>query len=71
MTAKTKAIVLTALHRYRGDDYERASRAFSRYTPTEMLQQHGESGRTRQEWLNEYRTHARDVQVAIREVEAL
>ncbi|HEX4841342.1 MAG TPA: hypothetical protein VFV60_04180 [bacterium] len=68
MTAQTKQIILSALQQYRGDNYERAQSAFSGLTPTQMQEQHGQSGQTRQEILDGYRTHVKAVQQAIDEV---
>jgi hypothetical protein len=70
MTKETKLLVLDGLSRLRGDDYERASRAFHGLTPEQMQEQHGQSGNTRQEILDSYRTHREAVDKAIAEVKA-
>ncbi len=54
--------LLAALEQHRGDDLERATRAFA---GVDMSQQHGFSGRTRQEILDEYRAHADLVDQAV------
>ena len=54
--AKLRNIVDNA----RGDDLERAQRAFGRLGGTAMDQQHGQSGRTRCEILNGYEEERRD-----------
>lgn len=71
MTKETKRMVLDGLSRLRGDDYERAERAFRQFTPTEMADMHGESGQTRQQILNGYRDHVKAVEAAVTEVKAL
>lgn len=68
MTPETKRVVLSALSQYRGDDYERASHAFRGLTPTQMQEQHGASGQTRQEILDGYREHVKAVEAAVAEV---
>jgi len=71
MTKATKDLVLQGLSRLRGDDYERASHAFRAFTPTQMQEQHGQSGKTRQQILDDYRNYAKAVEAAIAEVKSL
>ena len=47
-------LINRAMGAYRGDDLYRARFAFERLTPAEMQQQHGQSGKTRQQILDEY-----------------
>lgn len=47
--------LLRALSQYRGDDLERAQRAFG---TTNLDEQYGQSGRTRRQILAEYQEHA-------------
>lgn len=68
MTEETKKLVLEGLQRLRGDDYERASAAFRNCTPTQMAEQYGQSGRTRQEILDGYRNHVKRIEVATAEI---
>ena len=71
MTKETRDMVMAGLSRMRGDDYERATAAFRGLTPTQMQEQYGLSGRTRQEILDGYRDHVKAVEAAIAEVKAL
>jgi hypothetical protein len=71
VTAETKALIKKALIQYRGDNYERASHAFRRLTPTEMQQQYGASGQTCQEILDGYRQHAKAVDHALLVIDEL
>ncbi len=43
-----------AIHDRSGDDLERARRAFNGLSPEQMQENYGQSGRTRQEILDEY-----------------
>lgn len=53
MTAKEKLIKI--VEGARGDDLERAERAFGRFSQEQMKEEHGESGRTRAEILDAYK----------------
>jgi hypothetical protein len=64
-----KQTLLAALSQYRGDDYERAKRAFAGMTPQQMQKQYGQSGRTCQQILDEYREHAENIEKACEWVE--
>ena len=46
--------ILRALRMSTGDNLERCQMGFSKYSDTEMLQQHGQSGQTRKEVLDAY-----------------
>jgi hypothetical protein len=59
-----KSTILAALMQHRGDDVERARRAFQGYGTEDMKKQHGQSGRTRAEILAEYEEHAANVEAA-------
>lgn len=71
MTADTKEIVLTALRNDRGDDVERARRAFAGLSPEQMAQVYGQSGRTRADILAAYEAHEARIDRATREVQSL
>ena len=60
-----KETILEALYTHKGDDYARASWAFRKYTPTELMEQHGESEKTRQQVLDGYKAHADKCDAAI------
>jgi len=62
---KHKELALRALSNMRGDDAERARRAFSRFSPKEMKEPHGYSGKTRAQILAEYEEHEAAVDAAI------
>lgn len=63
-------LALRALSNLRGDDTARARHAFSRCTPKEMQEQHGQSGKTRSQILAEYEAHDAKVDAAIAWVKA-
>ena len=63
-------LALRALSNFRGDDTARARHAFSRFTPKEMQEQHGQSGKTRAQILAEYEAHDAKVDAAIAWVKA-
>ncbi len=46
--------ILSAIARSDGDDLERAQHHFRGLTPVQMQEQHGQSGKTRQQILDEY-----------------
>jgi hypothetical protein len=56
---------IKALSMYLGDDFQRAQAAFKRFTPEQMQDQHGESGKTRQQILDDYKAHQDQVTAAI------
>ncbi|MEK6832771.1 MAG: hypothetical protein AABY32_01875 [Nanoarchaeota archaeon] len=53
--AQAKEKILKALNWATDDDLERAEMSFKNFTPAQMKEQHGSSGKTRQEILDEYR----------------
>jgi hypothetical protein len=53
-----KDLAIRALQAAKGDDLLRARHAFKGFTPEQMEEQHGQSGKTRREILNEYQAHA-------------
>jgi len=48
------------------DDLYRANGAFSRYTPEQMKEEHGQSGRSRQEILDAYKYAVSEVESMIK-----
>ncbi len=71
LSTETKALVLRGLQYLRGDDLERATRAFAGYTPAQMQRPHGHSGETCQTILDNYKLHVANVEAAKKEIEAL
>lgn len=71
MTTKSKDIIRRALSSAKGDDLERAERAFGGKTTVEMKAQFGASGKTCEQVLAEYRLDRAAVNLAIEEFEAL
>jgi len=65
MAELQKETALRALQQYRGDDHLRAARAFQGMTEMAMVQEHGQSGKTRREILDGYNEHVRKVDEAI------
>ena len=65
MRAEIKSLILEALHQYAGDNLERAECAWGGLNQEEMQMQHGQSGRTRQETIDGYRSHRKEVDEAI------
>lgn len=66
-----KSFIIQCIERARGDDMHRAERAFRNFTTTQMQEEHGQSGNTRQEVLDSYRHHSLTCDNAIIEVQAL
>jgi hypothetical protein len=60
-----KELALEALRNMIGDDLYRAECAFAGMTQKQMQEQHGQSGRTRQQIIDGYRQHDRKVREAI------
>lgn len=58
-------LILQALGNMMGDNTARANHAFRNMTPTQMQEQHGQSGRTRAQILTDYEAHDVKVQAAI------
>lgn len=71
LSKQTKKLVLQGLQYLRGDNLERAKMAFRGLNPQQMQEQHGESGKTRQQLLDEYQRHEDEVTTAIWEVRGL
>lgn len=69
LSQHTKAIALNALINHCGDDYERATRVFASFSPEQMQELYGHSGKTRQQIVDEYAEHRANVNAAIREIE--
>jgi hypothetical protein len=65
MMNKHKNTTLMALEALKGDNLERAMRAWGNMTPEQMGMPHGASGYTRQEILDGYIEHRAEVQGAI------
>jgi hypothetical protein len=71
MTTEHKEVVLAALSQHLGDDYARARAAFRHFTPQQMQEQWGMSGKTCQQILDEYKAHYDRVCAAMRWAEGL
>jgi hypothetical protein len=52
--AELKEFVIRHIKQLKGDDTHRARCAFTGFTPREMQEEHGHSGKTRQQILDEY-----------------
>lgn len=66
-----KKIAIHALENMKGDDAYRAEYAFRGLSPDQMKQQHGQSGKTRAEILDEYRAHDAKIDAAIAWINSL
>ena len=64
-------IAIRALEKMKGDDTCRAERAFRGFSPGQMNQQHGQSGKTRAEILDGYRAHDAKIDAAIAWINSL
>ena len=56
-----KKRLLRALSQHQGDDLARARLAFRGMTPEQMQEPWGQSGRTKQQVLDEYETHEAEI----------
>jgi len=66
MTHKELAVLaLEQMEQMRGDDLYRAKMAFRGMTDKQMGEQHGLSGKTRQQILSEYEAHEAPIAAAI------
>lgn len=65
-----KQLAIQALGQMKGDDLYRARAAFRGLTPAQMHEQHGQSGKTRAQILDEYEAYNAKVDAAIRWVDA-
>lgn len=54
-----------ALQQFKGDDAARARAAFSRCTPEQMQEKHGQSDSTRADILRQYEKHEAEVEAAL------
>lgn len=59
-----KETIYQALSQMRGDDLERAKRAFWGMSEKQMQEQHGQSGKARSQIVAEYESHNRKVELA-------
>ena len=57
-------VLRRAMDQYKGDNLERARHAFRGMTPEQMREQHGHSGKTRQQILDGYIEDRHEWQVA-------
>ena len=64
-TEPVKDFVVQCIERARGDDLCRARAAFKHFSPDKMEEEHGQSGRTRQQVLDGHIEHNRKCDVAI------
>ncbi len=64
MSPEIRATILHALECYRGDDLERAERAFAGFTADQLDRPWGQSNRTCREILDGYRQHVDRVRAA-------
>lgn len=71
MTPKTRELALRGLGLLRGENYERARRAFSGCSPDQMQEVWSGNGETRQQVLDGYREYAEAVDAAVKEIGAL
>ncbi len=60
-----KEYVLSVMRNAQGDNLERATNAFRGLSPAQMEEQHGQSGQTRHQILEEYHEQRRLHQAAI------
>ena len=63
-----KDFIIRCIEESRGDDYERAKRAFQNCTPKEMREAYGASSMTRQEILDGYAKRNKKITDAINHV---
>jgi hypothetical protein len=57
MEEEYRHIAIMAVASQKSDDAYRAQMAFSKYTKEQMQEEHGQSGRSRQQILDEYLNH--------------
>lgn len=60
-----RELAIRALQQMKGDDLYRAEAAFRGLPPDEMKRQYGDSGKTRQQIIDEYRERNAKVDAAI------
>ncbi len=68
LTPKTSEIIRRAMDNAKGDDLERARRAFGSMNATQLDAPHGESGMTRREILDQYKKHRAEHNTAMEEL---
>jgi hypothetical protein len=66
MEQKIKDTIIRSLENYRGDNLERAKRAFRGYTPEQMAQHYGQFDETCQQILDGYQEHRDRVDAALK-----
>lgn len=71
MTPEQKDRIITILINNRDDSLERAEHFWSKLTDVELDEQHGESGRTRREWLDGWREARKEHNELIQALEGL
>lgn len=69
--SKHKDYILRSLESYKGDDAQRAILFFSKYSEDEMQEQHGLSGKTREEVLQDYLDQEKRGREAIEYIKSL
>lgn len=70
MNAQEERDVVAILEASKGDDLYRAESAFKNCTAQDMRSEYGQSGKTRQQILDEYRAHNQRIDKLIRAVKA-
>ena len=70
MSNSYRGLVISSLEAMKGDDTNRAIRAFRNFTEAEMNQEYGESGRTPAEILRSYKEHDAKIDAAIQWVKS-
>lgn len=67
----SKELAIRALESMQSDDLYRARAAFKNYTPEQMQEQHGQSGKTRAEILSVYEKANAEIDAAIAWVKSI
>jgi len=63
-----KKFIIKCINMNRGDDLARARNAFDSFSFSQMQEQHGSSGKTRQQILDSYIEHEKKCDDAIKEI---
>ncbi len=71
LTPKTSQIIRRAMDCARGDDLERANRAFGKATPEQLDKPYGDSGKTAREIWNAYKEDRANHDAAMKELQPL
>lgn len=66
-----KELVLKILRNAKGDDLARAKHYFKNFTPEQMAQEHGVSGKTCAQLIEEYQAYEDKIDAAIEWVEKI